>query len=105
MRQSYKTQKIKDLYIFLVKDLKIKDRIILKFSNKMIYRGSYSYFTKIHYITLNRKDNYYTLIDSLIHEIAHCLDKNFDRNEHSYIWGKKFAKVYRSYLKWDKMCN
>lgn len=103
MRYEDKISKIKELARFLINELNIKDRIIVRFCDRMVYRGSYSYIRRKHYITLNKKDNYYTLVDSLIHEIAHCLDVNFTRNEHSREWGTQFAKVYRAYLKWDKI--
>lgn len=38
-------------------------------------------------------------IDTLIHEIAHCVAWHQD-NGHGKAWGVAYSKVYRLYLKW-----
>lgn len=95
-----KITQIKDLYAFLLGELRPKKPVILRFSNKMIYHGSYSYFNNKHCITLNKKDNLQTSIDNLIHEFAHVLEHN-KYSCHTDAWGIKYAKVYRAYLEWS----
>lgn len=97
----YKSDKIKDLHAFFLKELKPRKPVILRFSNKMKLRGAYSYYNNKHFITLNNKDNLFTLYDSYIHEMAHCLQKGkFGKEEHSNEWGNCFSRCYRCYLKW-----
>lgn len=42
-------------------------------------------------------------IDALIHELAHCVLWNNNlktEDEHCYLWGIAYSKVYREYLTW-----
>lgn len=99
-----KRDRIRSLHSFFLKVYKPKKSIILRFSNKMKYRGSYSYYNNKHFITLNNKDHYYTLIDSIIHEWSHLLEYHKCGAEgHSDAWAKKFGKLYRTYLKWSEI--
>lgn len=96
-----KLDKIRDLHNFFIKRFRPKKQVILRFSKRMLCHGGYSYYNNKHYITLNAKDNYATLTDSEIHEMAHCLEYNkYNKEEHSDSWGRVFAKVYRAYLEW-----
>lgn len=96
-----KIDKIRHLHHFFIERFKPKKPIMLRFSSKIKGHGSYSYCNKKHIITLNKKDHYFTLIDSEIHEFAHALEYNkVGKQQHSDAWGKAFAKVYRVYLEW-----
>lgn len=39
-------------------------------------------------------------IDALLHEFAHCLSWEKEKNEHGLQWGKAYSIVYRAFLKW-----
>jgi len=95
-----KFDKIRSLHNFFIKKFKPQKKVVLQFY-KMTLNGSYHYINRKHYITLNKKDNYQTLIDSLSHEWGHLLEHNKDgKNHHTEAWGKKFSIVYCAYLEW-----
>lgn len=96
-----KQDKIRNLHEFFIKKFRPKKPVILRFSRRMLYHGAYSYNNKKHYITLNARDSYATLVDSEIHEMAHCLEYNkYNNEEHSNSWGAKYSLCYRAYLEW-----
>ncbi len=97
-----KIEKIRSLHQFFLTTFKPKKKVVLRFSDQMKDNGAYSYTTGKHYITIKKKDNYFTCIDSLNHEWAHLLEhsKYGDVDSHTDAWGKKYAKVFRTYLLW-----
>lgn len=50
-------------------------------------------------IRIDRNIPEYFAIDVLIHEAAHALSWNKDKDEHGLNWGKAYSKVYRIFLK------
>ncbi len=64
--------------------------------------------------TLNRKKGSFLVriekslsetaaIETLLHEVAHCLawDKDYDE-DHGPSWGKAYSVVYRKFLEWNE---
>lgn len=97
---------IKELNRHFIQEFKIKKPVILRFSNYMTYHGSYFYNNSKHYITLNNRDNFDTLCESLVHEIGHLLERNkYTKEHHSDSWGICFSRAYRVYLKWMNRFN
>jgi len=54
---------------------------------------------KFFYIRINKKMNEYQSMDALIHEWAHTLSWNTEKDFHGSKWGVAYAKVYRTYLR------
>ena len=50
-------------------------------------------------IRIDKKLPEYFALDVLIHEVAHALSWNKDKDEHGLNWGKSYSKVYRIFLK------
>ena len=42
-------------------------------------------------------------METLIHELGHCLAYNRHGNEHGIEWGKAYSLVYREFLKWNEL--
>lgn len=53
-------------------------------------------------IRINRNLNENQAIDTLLHEIGHCLAWDEDNDEfHGPNWGAAYSVVYREFLKWN----
>lgn len=95
-----KLDKIRDLHNFFLKRFRPKKPVVLRISKLNDY-GSYYYNGAKHYISLDKRGNYETMISGLVHEWGHVLQTNKQSlNDHSNHWGAKFSKVYRIYLEW-----
>jgi len=96
-----KFDKIRDLHNFFLKKFRPRKKVVLRFSNRMICNGSYSYYNNKHYITLNKMDNYAVSTENILHEWGHLLDRTkWSKEHHGNCWGICFARVYRVYLEW-----
>lgn len=50
-------------------------------------------------IRINKDLDQWMAIETVIHEVAHCLSWNEKQDYHWYGWGIAFSKVYRIYLR------
>lgn len=50
------------------------------------------------YIAINRELNEEHSIDVLLHEVAHAMSWDKDKDEHGPSWGLSYSKVYRKFL-------
>lgn len=41
-------------------------------------------------------------IETLLHEVAHCLAWDKDKEDHGPNWGKAYSIVYRKFLEWNE---
>lgn len=99
-----KIEKLRDLHNFLISKFRPKYPVHLRICKLKDYHGLYQWDgeNKIHYITLEKRDNLEESITNLIHEFAHLLQKykNQDEDEHSDEWGINVARIYRKYMEW-----
>ena len=51
------------------------------------------------FIRINRNLPENSAIDTIIHEISHCLVLEKHQG-HGLLWGKAYSKVYKEYLRW-----
>jgi Zn-dependent peptidase ImmA (M78 family) len=60
--------------------------------------GDCSYRKRRFYIRINNKLPEVSAIDTLLHEIGHCLAWHDDN--HGRDWGAAYSRAYRYYLNW-----
>jgi len=109
--------KVQDPTSYLRKKFPTRKPIKIQYAD-IEYMGLTSETSKYFIITLNRildpcklntiKNHlvftyaHATLIDTLIHEWAHCVAGwSDDTNSHRLAWGKAYSQIYREYIKFN----
>lgn len=90
---------------------RIRTVVGLRLDGHKCWGSCYVDSNKLLIILIERKSDLSQAIDSLLHEVAHCMQfekepfiEDLD-DQHTAIWGREYAKLMRAFLKRNNECE
>jgi hypothetical protein len=72
----------------------------MKLSSTLCGDCSFDKDNKKFHIRINKNQSIAASIDTIFHEISHCLSWDKDKDDHGEQWGIAYSKIYRIYEKY-----
>jgi len=95
-------KRIDRLFRYLKKNLPIKMPVYYRIRPLKKYHGI-TYNNEDHYlIIIDKNQNFYQKIETVLHEMAHTLQRVNEKEEHGKSWGEAYGRVYRAWEQFNK---